>query len=161
MAPESTEADTMGDGSSNASTYDPHDECTHSDDPIRDENCFFYGSLIDPDMLMQVLGSARPLPFMRRARVTGYEITLWGPYPALLPKPLHRVDFFSGMVTDLLLPTQLDRLAHYETNKHRCQPNLIDILNEDDGIERTIEGVCLVWDGKFDELRGGTFDLKQ
>ena len=71
-------------------------------DPIRDKYCFFYGTLMDPDILSKVLRSSKPLPIMRPARITGYEIKLWGPYPALIDdKPLHPVD---GMVCGLLSP---------------------------------------------------------
>ncbi|KAJ5840531.1 uncharacterized protein N7525_005719 [Penicillium rubens] len=71
-------------------------------DPIRDKYCFFYGTLMDPDILSKVLRSSKPLPIMRPARITGYEIKLWGPYPALVDdKPLHPVD---GMVCGLLSP---------------------------------------------------------
>ncbi|KAJ6190654.1 hypothetical protein N7519_000675 [Penicillium mononematosum] len=46
-------------------------------------------------------------PVMRRARVTGFEIKLWGPYPALLGKPLHSVEC---VACEIVSQTQLDRL---------------------------------------------------
>ncbi|RAQ53811.1 hypothetical protein AFGD_007682 [Aspergillus flavus] len=127
-------------------------------DPIRDEYYFFYGTLMDPNTLCKVLGSSKPPPIMRPARIIGYEIKLWGPYPALLDKPLHPVD---GMVCGLLSPRQLDRLAAYETDKCRLRFCLINVLNNDGGAEKTIEGVSFMWNGRQDELREGTFDLKQ
>ncbi|CAG7915908.1 unnamed protein product [Penicillium olsonii] len=67
-------------------------------DPIRDEYCFFYGTLMDPDTLCKVLGLSRPPPLMRPARIIGYQIKLWGPYPALLDdKPLHQLmEWYAG-----------------------------------------------------------------
>lgn len=128
-------------------------------DPFRREYCFFYGTLMDPNTLSQVLKSSERPPVMRRARVIGYEIKLWGPYPALLDgEPLHLVD---GMVYEILSQTELDRLAAYETDKYQLRPCLIDLLNDDDSVEKTIEGVAFMWDGQQDELREGTFDLKQ
>ncbi|KAJ5230719.1 hypothetical protein N7489_011427 [Penicillium chrysogenum] len=128
-------------------------------DPIRDKYCFFYGTLMDPDVLSRVLGSSKPLPIMRPARIIGYEIKLWGPYPALVDnKPLHPVD---GIVCGLLSPTQLDRLAAYETDKYHLRACLINVLNNDGNTEKTIEGASFMWNGRQDELREGTFDLKQ
>ncbi|CAG8037669.1 unnamed protein product [Penicillium nalgiovense] len=113
---------------------------------------------MDPDILSKVLGSSKPLPIMRPARIIGYEIKLWGQYPALLDKPLHPVD---GIVCGLLSPTQLDRLAAYETDKYCLRACLINVLNNDSSTEKTIEGVSFMWNGRQDELREGTFDLKQ
>ncbi|CAG8166327.1 unnamed protein product [Penicillium olsonii] len=128
-------------------------------DPIRDEYCFFYGTLMDPDTLCKVLGLSRPPLLMRPARIIGYQIKLWGPYPALLDdKPLNPVD---GMVCGLLSPARLDRLRSYESNKYQLQGCLINILNDDGSTEKTIEGVSFMWNGRPDELRGGSFDPKQ
>ncbi|CAI7570381.1 unnamed protein product [Penicillium discolor] len=106
-----------------------------------------------------VLKSSERPPVMRRARVIGYEIKLWGPYPALLDgEPFHLVD---GMTYEILSQTQLDQLAAYETDKYQPRPCLINLLNDDDSVEKTIEGFAFMWDGQQDELREGTFDLKQ
>ncbi|KAJ5851466.1 uncharacterized protein N7529_010851 [Penicillium soppii] len=123
-----------------------------------EEHCFFYGTSMDPHTLSQVLNLSKP-PVMRRARVAGHEIKLWGQYPALLGgKPGHSVH---GVVSELLTRPQLDRLAAYETDKYRLTACYIEILNDDDSIEKTIEGACFKWDGQDDELREGAFDLKQ
>ncbi|KAJ5091281.1 hypothetical protein NUU61_006151 [Penicillium alfredii] len=128
-------------------------------DPIRDEQCFFYGSLMDPQRLSQVLKSSKSPPIMRRARVRGYRIKLWGPYPAFIEgQTFHFVD---GMVCEPLSPTQLDRLAAYETDKYRRLSCLIEVLNDDDSIKETIEGITFAWNGRQDELQEGTFDLTQ
>ncbi|KAJ5978830.1 hypothetical protein N7501_002172 [Penicillium viridicatum] len=41
-------------------------------------------TLIDPHTLCQILKSPERPRVMRRARVIGFGIKLWGPYPALL-----------------------------------------------------------------------------
>ncbi|KAJ5208950.1 hypothetical protein N7449_003329 [Penicillium cf. viridicatum] len=128
-------------------------------DPSQREYCFFYGTLMDPHTLCQVLKSSERPRIMRRARVTGFEIKLWGPYPALLDgEPFRSVD---GMAYEILSKTELDRLAAYETDKYQLTPCSIDLLNDDDSVEKTIEGVAFMGDGQQDELREGTFDLKQ
>ncbi|CAG8403713.1 unnamed protein product [Penicillium salamii] len=139
--------------------YDPQipSQETNSDEYPRDEYCFFYGTLQDLDRLSLVLRTANPPP-MRRARVTGYEVKLWGPYPATVDKPRSSVN---GMVCGLLSPIQLELLAAYETEEYELRSCLIDILNDDDSVERTIEGVMFMWAGQPEELREGTFDLKQ
>ncbi|KAJ5787245.1 hypothetical protein N7457_002235 [Penicillium paradoxum] len=119
-------------------------------EPFQRGYCFFYGTLMNPHTLSQVLKLSTPPPVMRRARVIGFEIRLWGPYPALVDgKPLHQVD---GMACELLSPTQLDRLAAYETDKYSLMTCLIDLLNDDGSTARTIEGVAFMWNGQQDEL---------
>lgn len=114
---------------------------------------------MDPETLSQVLRTSDSLPIMSRARVIGYDIKLWGPYPALIDgKPLQPVD---GMVFEILSKTQLDRLLSYETEKYQLQPCLIDILNHDNSVESTVDGVTFMWNGEQDELQEGKFDLKQ
>lgn len=114
---------------------------------------------MDPETLSQVLRTSDSLPIMSRARVIGYGIKLWGPYPALIDgKPLQPVD---GMVFEILSKTQLDRLLSYETDKYQLQPCLIDILNHDNSVESTVDGVTFMWNGQQDELQEGKFDLKQ
>ena len=137
---------------------DPPLERPSPEDPFQDQYCFFYGTLQDPDTLRQVLGWPRSPPILRRARVFGYEIQLWGPYPALVDKPCHSVN---GMVSEPLSTIQLDRLAAYETDRYRRQSCSIEILNDDDEVVKTIEGVCFVWNGPLDKLRAGKFDLKE
>lgn len=82
--------------------------------------CFFYGTLMDPETLAQVLRISDSPPIMRRAKVIGYDIKLWGPYPALVDgRPLRPVN---GMAFEILSKTQLDRLVSYETEKYKLEP---------------------------------------
>ncbi|OQE17376.1 hypothetical protein PENFLA_c024G09881 [Penicillium flavigenum] len=97
-----------------ASDSSAEDCWTGDRDPLQRQYCFFYGTLMDSHTLSRALKSSRPPPVMRRARVTGFEIKLWGPYPALLGKPRHSVE---GVSCEIVSQTQLDRLAAYETDK--------------------------------------------
>ncbi|OQE87196.1 hypothetical protein PENNAL_c0020G01362 [Penicillium nalgiovense] len=108
---------------------------------------------MDPHMLSQALKLLEQPPVMGRARVTGFEIKLWGPYPAPLEKPLHSVE---GVACEILSQMQLDRLAAYETDKYRLRPCLIDLLDSDDNIQKDIEGVTFMWNGQQNELREAT-----
>ncbi|KAJ5175666.1 uncharacterized protein N7482_001543 [Penicillium canariense] len=120
--------------------------------------CFVYGTLMDPETLSQVLRTSHSLPIMSRARVIGYEIKPWGPYPALVDGESRQpVD---GMAFEILSKTQLDRLVSYETEIYQLQPCLIDILEHDSSVERTVDGVTFMWNGQRAELQEGKFDLK-
>lgn len=115
---------------------------------------------MDPDTLSQVLKlpQADTPPVMHRARVIGYEVKLWGPYPALLPSSLQRVN---GMAYRALPRKHFDRLQAYETEKYSLSPCSIDLLSDDENVAETIEGFTFLWNGDQDELREGTFDLKE
>ena len=60
----------------------------------------------------------------------------------------------------LLSSRQLDRLVVYEADKFQLKSCLVNIFNNG-SIEKTVDGVSFLWNGREDELRGGTFDLKQ
>lgn len=138
---------------------DNSDESSLPQDSNRDKYCFFYETLMDPGTKSKVLGSSRRPHILLPARITGYQIKLWGPHPALLDdKPLHPVD---GMVCGLLSPIELDRIAAYETDNYHLQDCLIEVLDDDANTKKTIEGVTFMWSGRHDELWDGTFDLKQ
>ncbi|KAJ5263716.1 hypothetical protein N7478_011321 [Penicillium angulare] len=137
----------------------PSQEDSAPADSFERQYCFFYGTLMDPETLSQVLRTPGSLPIMSRARVIGYDVKLWGPYPVLIDgKPLQTVD---GMVFEILSKTQLDRLVSYETDNYQLQPCLIDILNRHNSVISTVNGVTFMWNGQQDELQGGKFDLKQ
>jgi len=49
----------------------------------------------------------------------------------------------------------------YETGKYQLQACFIDILNPNDSVMTTVDGVAFMWDVELDELQDGKFDLKQ
>ncbi|KAJ5772551.1 hypothetical protein N7520_003080 [Penicillium odoratum] len=104
--------------------------------------CFFYGALMEPETLSQVSRKSDSLPVMSRARVIGSDVKLWGPYPALIDgEPLRPVE---GMAFKILSKTQPDRLVSYETDNYQLQPCLIDILNHNDSVRSTVDGVTFI-----------------
>ena len=47
---------------------------------------FFYGALMDPDVLGNVL-ELEKTPLLTRAKIKGFSIKLWEAFPALTPDP--------------------------------------------------------------------------
>lgn len=145
----------------NAAEYEANEmeKAARASAPFEREYCFFYGTLMDPETLSRVLNTPNGDPIMRRARVQGYQIKLWGPYPALIDgKPKQPVN---GVMCEILSQAHIDRIADYETDKYKLQYCFIDILNDDDSVEKTVNGILFMWDGEEDELRPGTFDLRE
>lgn len=116
------------------------------------EHYFFYGSLMDPKLLRRVL-QLDERPELTPARVVGYKIKMWGPYPALLGSD--EADIVHGMLYDVEDSTGRDRLQLYETNCYRIE--MCKFHTEDN---KSLGGVAFVWDGDGQELKDGTFDLK-
>lgn len=72
---------------------------------------------------------------MRRAMVRGYQIKLWGTYPALVDGEPNQPVY--GMMCEILSQAHMARLAAYETDKYSLENCFIDILNDDNSIEKT------------------------
>lgn len=127
-------------------------------DPFPKQYCFFYGTLMDPSTLARILQLPEP-PILRPAKVIGYHVKLWGPYPALLRGPQsHPVD---GLAYELQSREQLDRLSAYETSKYRIKPCWISFTGEPgDEVER-VRGIVFIRNGELDELREGDFNLEK
>lgn len=114
---------------------------------------------MDTNTLSQVLKLSRPISFMRRAQVIGYETRLWRPYPALVDGETdHPVD---GLTYDITSESQLERLKTYETESYRVVYCEIDLLKDDGSFDRVIEGITFKWSGSKDELQKGLFNLEQ
>ncbi|KAJ5420191.1 hypothetical protein N7465_002710 [Penicillium sp. CMV-2018d] len=127
-------------------------------EPFERKYCFFYGTLMDPPTLARILQLPEP-PIMRPAKLIGYHIKLWGPYPALLVgPPLHPVD---GLAYELQSEKQLDRLRAYETRKYRTRGCLIEFPSENGGEAECVSGRVFVWNGEPEELREGSFSLEK
>ena len=87
---------------------------------------FFYGSLMDPLRLQEVLQLPAP-PVLKPARVRSYKIMLWGQYPALVDGPNN--SYVDGMAYVVETEKQQKMLEHYETDVYSVE-----------GIRITIEG---------------------
>ena len=118
---------------------------------FRKEFYFFYGTLMDPTTLAEVLQlPARPETYP--AKIVGYSCKLWGPYPALVDKP--RVTVY-GVAYEVQSSEDAERLKAYETDSYtlsRC------IIKFQDG--REITGNVFKWGGDKALLKEGVFDLK-
>lgn len=116
---------------------------------------FFYGSLLDPNMLVEILG-LDTTPELRPAYLKGYRCKLWGQYPALLPSPEgERVE---GAAYRVRRQGDAEKLATYETRSYLTSPCEIKYIDgQSPGRE---EGVVFVFVGNERELIDGSFDLR-
>ncbi|KJX98216.1 poly(A) polymerase pla1 like protein [Zymoseptoria brevis] len=116
---------------------------------------FFYGTLQDPGILSEVLG-LDSVPVLRPARIVGYELKLWGQYPALVDGPAGAV--VQGSLFEVVDEDAAARLANYETKAYRPRPCSIRLENEGD--EEAVDGYTFKYGGDTRELSEGSFDLE-
>lgn len=113
---------------------------------------FFYGTLMDPEVLQQIL-SLDELPRIEKATITKFKIKMWGIYPAL-------VGACDGVVTGTIWQVanvdQFIRLARYETSAYT--PCEVEIMRQDGEIEH---GKSFRWAGdpNSSDLEEGSFSL--
>lgn len=131
------------------SEYTEYIEC--KDTSWNEKFYFFYGTLMDPSTLTNVLGHPRPETYP--AFITGYSMKLWGQYPALVNEATDQR--ISGRAYHVTSKTEADRLAAYETSMYRTSGCTIYF---EDGSQAA--GVTFVWDSDPSLLREGTFDLR-
>ncbi|ROV93306.1 hypothetical protein VSDG_06897 [Cytospora chrysosperma] len=118
---------------------------------------FFYGSLMDPDVL-RVIAVTSAEPELHKASIKGFKLKMWGFYPTLIPGSAD--DTVQGMYWQAENTRQRDLLQRYET--HRYKPAPCEISIEGEG--RTIEnGLTFVWAGDpaSNELKDGEFLLER
>jgi gamma-glutamylcyclotransferase (GGCT)/AIG2-like uncharacterized protein YtfP len=125
--------------------------------PFQPYFMFFYGSLLDPEVLQTVL-RLPDLPIMKPATIRGFRMKMWGIYPTILPTA-SKNESVKGMVWEVTDENYFDRLAAYETVAYRvseCEAAL-----EDGEIVENCWTFC--WAGKADsqELVDGEFDLEK
>jgi gamma-glutamylcyclotransferase (GGCT)/AIG2-like uncharacterized protein YtfP len=116
---------------------------------------FFYGSLMDPEVMQAIL-DLPDLPSTRFASVHGFEIMMWGIYPALLPAQSGEI---YGCVWKVTTEDHFNRLASYETAAYtwiECDA----VLENGTKIERC-RTFCWAGDPQSRELEKGRFDLER
>lgn len=116
---------------------------------------FFYGSLMDPEVIQAVLRLS-DLPTTKPATISGFLVKMWGIYPALIPSSSGEV---IGSVWEVTLEDHFERLAAYETAAYtwvECNATL-----EDGTVLQGCRTFC--WSGSPDskELEDGSFDLER
>lgn len=117
---------------------------------------FFYGSLLDPSMLGEILG-LQTEPELRPAYIEGFRCRMWGQYPALVvdEMPGGRVE---GAVYEVWSVGDAEKLAAYETGNYTTVSCEIGFL---DGREPArLMGSVFVFDGDARDLREKSFDLR-
>jgi gamma-glutamylcyclotransferase (GGCT)/AIG2-like uncharacterized protein YtfP len=119
---------------------------------FRKQFYFFYGSLMDSQMLEKVLqlGSR---PELWPAKIIGYKCMLWGQYPALLDGDPGEAVY--GMAYEVQSLEEKQRLEAYETDHYKNVACLIKLQNRSEVIGRTF-----VWNGEAADLKEGKFDLR-
>ncbi|KAI0411729.1 hypothetical protein F5X98DRAFT_367818 [Xylaria grammica] len=89
------------------------------DKPLKPMRYFFYGTLTKPEILKHIL-DLREEPLLRPAKITGYELSSWGQYRALINgKPGAEV---SGFAYEVQTIEHEFKLARYETNAYKLHP---------------------------------------
>jgi gamma-glutamylcyclotransferase (GGCT)/AIG2-like uncharacterized protein YtfP len=119
---------------------------------FRREPYFFYGTLMDPSTLAEVL-HLDYRPQLKAAKLVGYSCKLWGPYPALVDGPPGAI--VRGVTYEVESPEEKKRLEEYETDQYRTSACLIEFETGEQILGRVFK-----WNGDNSLLREGSFDLK-
>lgn len=115
---------------------------------------FFYGTLMDPKMLAEVLELDHE-PILRPANVVGYTCKLWGQYPAIVDGEMDAT--VSGAAYNVESVEDARKLAAYETKNYQTKACKI---NYTDGKQpETQHGQLFMFAGNPSDLEAGTFDL--
>lgn len=116
---------------------------------------FFYGTLMDPGMLRDILGLEEK-PVLRPALINGYTCKLWGQYPALVRQQAPDENV-AGAVYQVRTGEDAQKLAYYETSNYRPGPCSIRYT---DGKEPTTDEChAFVFVGNPKSLSDGEFDI--
>jgi gamma-glutamylcyclotransferase (GGCT)/AIG2-like uncharacterized protein YtfP len=116
---------------------------------------FYYGTLIDPCLLLEKLILLSKLR-VRPAKVCGYSLKLCGQYPALVDGPFGLV--VKGMVYIVEHDGHAERLAEYETKA--CRPSPCLICFTDNEVPREASGTTLKYVENPVDISKGMFDIK-
>jgi len=116
---------------------------------------FFYGSLMDPEVLRTILDLSET-PTVESGAVRGFSIKMWGIYPALIPHESGRV---SGSMWRVNSESQFLRLKEYETSAYTWCACDIELSSGE--VLRGCRTFCWAGDSDSKELEEGTFDLQR
>lgn len=123
--------------------------------PVTPCHVFFYGSLMDAEVLQTVAKLVSP-PITRSGLVKGFRIKMWGVYPTVVPDERGVV---AGIVWHTENPSHLLRLQEYETGAYKLSDCEIEL---EDG-HRLLGAKIFCWAGDDDspELEEGLFDFER
>ncbi|KAK3904333.1 hypothetical protein C8A05DRAFT_31871 [Staphylotrichum tortipilum] len=147
---------------------------------------FFYGSLMDPEVLARVARLWRQTPLLEDAWIEGFELKLWGgKYPVVLPTTgtataaTDAKDGDADASSDGTAATapprvhgkawlttsqnQLDWLQYYETDAYEPVECEVHVGKEGEGEGEMRKGWAFKWSGvrPVGELVEGTWDLEE
>jgi gamma-glutamylcyclotransferase (GGCT)/AIG2-like uncharacterized protein YtfP len=117
---------------------------------FRPQYFFFYGSLMDPMQLRNVLYLEEP-PILQPATITGWEIKMWDKYPALVFNHITH-----GMAYEVRKEEHVKYLTDYETEVYRVKGCMIKLAGG-----RELPGKTFIWNAGQELLKEGSFDLKE
>lgn len=133
-----------------------NDKPEDAEPPFKPCFFFFYGSLMDPEVLQAVLG-LREIPVVEEEGwVTGFSMKMWGIYPALIKREGGKI---SGTVWKVETQSQFLRLVEYETSAYTwCA---CDVHLSDGEILHDCRTFCWAGDPNSKDLDEGTFNLQR
>ncbi|KAG0649331.1 hypothetical protein D0Z07_4135 [Hyphodiscus hymeniophilus] len=116
-----------------------YDSSPNIDDDVgfRPQYFFLYGSLMDTKQLRKILRQEET-PILQPASIEGWEVMMWGRYPALIFKPNSTTH---GVACEIRKRREVEYLQQF-----------------DDG--REVPGKTFVWNAGMEELKEASFDLK-
>ncbi|KFY18611.1 hypothetical protein V493_08472 [Pseudogymnoascus sp. VKM F-4281 (FW-2241)] len=123
--------------------------------PFEPCSFFFYGSLMDPEVLQAVLELSE-MPIVESGYVGGFIMKMWGIYPALIP---HEGGGVLGSAWRVSSESQFLRLKEYETSAYTSCACDIELSNGE--VLRGCRTFCWAGDSDSKELDEGTFDLQR
>ncbi|KAF2125903.1 hypothetical protein P153DRAFT_348110 [Dothidotthia symphoricarpi CBS 119687] len=127
----------------------------HRAPPLVPCHMFFYGSLMDPDVLQAITGLPEA-PLVKKGTITGFSIRMWGTYPALVPCSTGEV---KGTVWELTSEAHFRRLADYETLAYTwCECN---VVLEDGKSLSSCRTFCWAGDVNSQDLEEREFDFER
>jgi gamma-glutamylcyclotransferase (GGCT)/AIG2-like uncharacterized protein YtfP len=114
---------------------------------------FFYGSLMDPDVVQAVL-SLDYKPALVEATTKGFTMKMWSIYPTLIRKEGGKI---SGRVWRVEEESQFQLLQRYETDHYAwC---FCDVELENGEILKDCRTFCWAGDEDSSDLEDGQFSL--
>ncbi|PHH93286.1 hypothetical protein CDD83_7985 [Cordyceps sp. RAO-2017] len=130
---------------------------SHRVDSFKPFVYFFYGTLMDPEVLQTVTALREP-PRLREASIGGFEMKIWGGrYPTLLRQRDPQGRRIEGKAWRATTLDQCLRLQQYETAAYQACTCTIQFLTGE-----VVQGLTFKWAGDptSSELSEGSFDLE-
>jgi gamma-glutamylcyclotransferase (GGCT)/AIG2-like uncharacterized protein YtfP len=137
------------------SRVDAFERAEKNDEPFQPCHMFFYGSLMDPEVIQAVLGLPE-IPIVSPATLSGFTVRMWGIYPALVADRPGQV---TGCIWEVNDEDHFNSLAAYETEAYtwvRCEARL-----DDGSILEHCRTFCWAGSPGSKELEDGAFDFER